>query len=557
MLTGLSGYDTPGEIFHVYRVYFFVVAVSYFVLIFDWISNLRNEYIMVIKPKAGSEGNRYLSLKPIFLLSKYLTLFWCTFVIASWASASNTYDVCNWFRHFPYIYSIVALPAHILMILRVHSIYGRSTKVLGVLLGLALADFIIQMATDHLATSVLLANTNPNFAICFTYPTSKVFCLVFLSPTILHHILLGMTLWKSAKQLATSKSVGVTPILHVIQRDHILYTLAICLINFTNFVLVLQPGAWPYKLIMQFPALVFTQILLSRTVFSLKKTQISTLAGTSLLHSSSEKASPASSSPATSGQQEKSMEKSTGSEETAVQSRKMSMDRRENQTSARSQSMRKASSSISQTRRPSADDASIAPTFQSHRRGSSATLAPSPHPTGDYKFAAYSMSPRAGEDIPPVPVQATPAPPPLAATALPVRYHNYRMAHRTMPGGRFRRQTQVSDIESVDTSLQDDEDESHMSEAGDRVLDIRSSFTQPPAVYPYLFEPPGTANSSLPPPTGNSERANRSSGEFDMPDDYLARMAQNSVAAPGSTSPTHQVPSKAQRPTSAESAVDP
>ena len=159
------------------------------------------------------------------------------------------------------------LPCH-----RVHSIYGRSTKVLIILLSLALVDFIIQMATDHLATcknissstlaidkllilvclilaAVLLASTNPNFAICFTYPTSKAFCLVFLSPTILHHTLLGMTLWKSVKQLGTSKSMGITPILHVIQRDHILYTLAICLINFTNFVLVLQPGAWPYKLV--------------------------------------------------------------------------------------------------------------------------------------------------------------------------------------------------------------------------------------------------------------------------------------------------------------------
>lgn len=46
--------------------------VSYFVLIFDWISNLRNEYFMVIKPKnsSGSESNRYLSLKPVFLLSR-------------------------------------------------------------------------------------------------------------------------------------------------------------------------------------------------------------------------------------------------------------------------------------------------------------------------------------------------------------------------------------------------------------------------------------------------------------------------------------------------------
>lgn len=216
------------------------------------------------------------------------------------------------------------------------------------------------------------------------------------------------------------------------------------------------------------------------------------------------------------------------------------------ETPARSPSTGKGSTSASQSRRPSADDASIAPTVQAHRRRSSATLAPLPHPAGDYKFSAYSMSNSTKEEIPPVPAQPTVAPP---FAALPARYQNYRSPVRTVPGGRFRRQ-QSRDVDSIDTALVDDGDESHMSEAGDRVLEIRSAYAQPPAVYPYLFEPPGTANSSLPPPTANSERANRSSGEFEYPDELMPRMVANPA-----TQELNTARQSVLRPTSADSAT--
>lgn len=38
------------------------------------------------------------------------------------------------------------------MLFRIHSIYGRPNKLLMVLMGLALADFIVQMSVNHLAT---------------------------------------------------------------------------------------------------------------------------------------------------------------------------------------------------------------------------------------------------------------------------------------------------------------------------------------------------------------------------------------------------------------------
>lgn len=535
MRTELSGYDSPGDIFHVYRIYFFIIAVSYFVLVFDWVSNLHNEYTMVIRPKITGESRRYLSFKPVFLASRYLTLGWCTFVVATWASVSFNNSVCSWFQYYPYGYSIVALPAHMLMILRIHSIYGRPNKLLLILMGLALADFIVQMAVNHLATSVLLANTNPNFAICFTYPTTAVFCLVFLSPTIFHHILLVLTLWKSVRQLQSSKSVGITPILHVIQRDHILYTLSICLVNFTNFVLVLQPGAWPYKLIMQLPALVFTQIFLSRMVFSLKRTQVSTLAGTNLSKSNITNSNPESGpSQSSSGQQEK----SGGSGTTLVaQSRKNSASEKAGlptKTTPVKKAVDSQTRSQSQLRRASADDVGAAPTSQSsHRRGSSATLAPSPRSSGDIKFTNYSMNPHSSEEIPPVPTSApgqAPAVPPFSS--LPVRYQNYRLPHRTMPGGRFKRQNDSRDGSiSVDVARATEVDDSHPSEAGDQVLEISSAYSQPPTVYPYLFEPPGTATSSLPPATANSDIANRSSGEFEIYDGKAIRTAHIPTSA--------------------------
>lgn len=87
-------------------------------------------------------------------------------------------------------------------------------------------------------------------ATCFTYPRTAVFSLVFISPTIFHHILLVMTLFKSWQFLQRSgQSLTINPLLAVIRRDHILFVLAICLINFSNLVLSLQPGDFPYKLV--------------------------------------------------------------------------------------------------------------------------------------------------------------------------------------------------------------------------------------------------------------------------------------------------------------------
>lgn len=268
MLTSLPGYTESGAIHNVQTVYAVMLSLSYFILVWDWLSNLHNDWVFILKAKSSTHP--LLSLKPWFLLSRYCTLFWCTFVVVTYALVGRHPNVCTWFQYYPYGYSIIMLPAHLVMILRLYSVYERSTKILIALLALAVVDFAIQMGVNHLATSILLQNYNET-ATCFTYPTTAVFSLVFISPVVFHHILLGMTLWKSAEYIKRSgQGVGLNPILHVIRRDHILFTLAICLINFTNLVLSLQPGSFPYKLINQLPAAAFTQIFLAKIVFSLK-----------------------------------------------------------------------------------------------------------------------------------------------------------------------------------------------------------------------------------------------------------------------------------------------
>lgn len=98
-------------------------------------------------------------------------------------------------------------------------------------------------------TAVYLHSDSPQIGICYLQPTSMVYALVFISPTIFHHLILVMTLYKSIKHLRATRAGGIRSIMQVVQRDQILFVLAICLINFSNLVLVLQRSSWPYKLV--------------------------------------------------------------------------------------------------------------------------------------------------------------------------------------------------------------------------------------------------------------------------------------------------------------------
>lgn len=135
------------------------------------------------------------------------------------------------------------------LILRMYSIYERSKRILIFLLSLTALDYALQMSANHAATSIFLLSQNPHLSICFTVPTTLLYSLVFISPTIFHHIVLVMTLYKSIQHIRATRAGGIYSIMNVVQRDQILFVLAICLINFSNLVLVLQGSSWPYRLV--------------------------------------------------------------------------------------------------------------------------------------------------------------------------------------------------------------------------------------------------------------------------------------------------------------------
>lgn len=83
-------------------------------------------------------------------MSRYLTLGWTTFVLVTWSLSTRHPDICSWFRYYPYGYSVVILTAHAIMVLRIHSLYNKNPRVLFVMLGLALADFAVQVSIVHL-----------------------------------------------------------------------------------------------------------------------------------------------------------------------------------------------------------------------------------------------------------------------------------------------------------------------------------------------------------------------------------------------------------------------
>jgi hypothetical protein len=278
-------------------------------------------------------------------------------------------------------------------------------------------------------------------------------------------------------------------------------------------------------------------------VFSLKATQVRSLAGVGLSdHSSS---GPSDNSKSTPPVSETHIRSGSSDSATMADSRKGSMSEKAASTLA-SPSSRKLSRSQDKLRRPSGDSTSNPNLHQPHRRSSSTTLAtdePVPRP---YRFPAYKM--RGDDDtekLPPVPTLADELPSP--PSWLPTKYQHYRIPTRTFPQGRFKRQSGLAeDLEAGEQESTASDNE--VAERTDRILDIRKSPTSPAfSPYPYLFEPPGTAASSipprtaassLPPQTAISDVANRSSGDWDYLDPRLASLraavsTDNTKAAPG------------------------
>lgn len=60
--------------------------------------------------------------------------------------------------------------------------------------------------------------------ICYLHPSSAVFSLAFISPTIFHHIILVLTLVKAYSHLKAEQLVGGS-VMRVLRRDQIIYVL--------------------------------------------------------------------------------------------------------------------------------------------------------------------------------------------------------------------------------------------------------------------------------------------------------------------------------------------
>lgn len=61
---------------------------------------------------------RYTHIHPCIVISRYITLAWCTFVVVVLANAGSHPDLCSWAKYFPYGYSTTMLAAHLVMVLR-------------------------------------------------------------------------------------------------------------------------------------------------------------------------------------------------------------------------------------------------------------------------------------------------------------------------------------------------------------------------------------------------------------------------------------------------------
>lgn len=78
---------------------------------------------------------------------------------------------------------------------------------------------------DAFTASFLSFSTqSANLHVCYLTPSSPYFALVFISPTILHHIILVLSLYASWKHLRVERTTG-TSVMLIVRRDQLLYVL--------------------------------------------------------------------------------------------------------------------------------------------------------------------------------------------------------------------------------------------------------------------------------------------------------------------------------------------
>ncbi|GAA5891533.1 hypothetical protein JCM6882_004502 [Rhodosporidiobolus microsporus] len=220
-----------------------------------------------------------------FALCRYLTLAQTIWVVAQLTAGRYSLGACSAARALPFGFTLTSFATHLVLAYRMYSVFAQSLAVFYSLVVMSVVDLGLQLAADVLIqpfflTYSLATNANGGSAttahVCYIVPTTRVFAIAFLSPTVVHHTVLLLTLFASWRHWMTEKALaasGIKPpsLMKCLRREHTGYVLATCLINFANVVLVLQTMIVPYQLIHYLPALVLTHLLLSSLWFTLEQ----------------------------------------------------------------------------------------------------------------------------------------------------------------------------------------------------------------------------------------------------------------------------------------------
>ncbi|GAA99983.1 hypothetical protein E5Q_06686 [Mixia osmundae IAM 14324] len=284
---------SPRELALVQHIYVFMSVTAYAILIWDWIACLpleskhfwqsrspettdrksrHSQVTLAGQVPMSSKINRY-----IFLSARYGALALASFIIAIWASLFWSDTACSMVQYWYFGFALVGLATHTVMALRLYAIYGRARWLLATSTVMTAVDFAAELVAGLYLRPILLEQSERS--VCIPYPTSSIFLLAFIAPTILHHTHLVLIAWRAFTHFHHTETLGISAgrrLMQSIRQHAIVLTLAICLVNFANLVLCAQPNPFAYKLVNLLPSMCLTQVLLSRIVFSLKSSSSET-----------------------------------------------------------------------------------------------------------------------------------------------------------------------------------------------------------------------------------------------------------------------------------------
>ncbi|KAL8286477.1 hypothetical protein RQP46_004494 [Phenoliferia psychrophenolica] len=116
---------------------------------------------------------------------------------------------------------------------------------------------------------------------CILQPSASIFALAFISPSVFHHIILGITCYYAHRHMSHESVLGGT-LMRSLRTHHAFY--AVCLANFLNVILVLQSGLDEFRLLNYLPALCITQILSGRIYFAIRELHVNPVSGAPQAH---------------------------------------------------------------------------------------------------------------------------------------------------------------------------------------------------------------------------------------------------------------------------------